>query len=336
MKPIALMKPEWIGAMDLQVHPGGKVQPWRLPLELLDFLDPRSRFQAGNPSGVRIRFTSTTRCVVLEVEAVPELKRWFDLLVDDKLAGRVELAPGQTEIVFDHLPEGEKVLEIWLNHMYSPVVVSALKIDDDASLEKAPPTDKKRILFHGSSISHGRQAAGPTESWTVGAGRLAGLDPINLGLGGGCILQPSVARVIRDLSADYLSFCFGANVVMGYTHNERSFRTDVAGFIQIVREGHPETPLAIQGPIFCRSFEEFEDKKKFSLVQCRKALMEVVECFQKHGDRKIFYGGDLEHFGSDDESLLIDSVHPNAEGHRLMSRRYADLVWPRLRALAEN
>jgi lysophospholipase L1-like esterase len=336
MKPIDLIKLEWVGTMDLQVNADGKVQPWRLPLKLLDFLDPRTRFQAGNPSGVRIRFTSSTRRVVLEVDAVPELKRWFDLIADDKLAGRVELAPGQTEVMFENLPEGEKVLELWLNHMYSPVIVSALKIDDKASFEKAPPPGKKRILFHGSSISHGRQAAGPTESWTVGAGLLAGLDPINFGFGGGCILQPSIARVIRDLSADFLSFCFGANMVMGYTHNERSFRTDAAGFIQIVREGHPETPLVVQGPIFCRAFEEFEDKKKFSLVQCRKALVEVVDCFQRHGDRKIFYGGDLEHFGPEDESMFVDGVHPNAEGHRLMSRRYVEMVWPRLRGMAED
>ena len=336
MKSIDLTKLEWVGAMDLQPHSDGKVQPWRLPLELLDFLDPRTRFQAGNPSGVRIRFTSSTRSVELEVDAVPELKRWFDLLVDDKFAGRVELEPGKTEVVFDKLPDGEKVLELWLNHMYSPVIVSSLQIDDNASFESAPHSGKKRILFHGSSISHGRLADGPTESWTVGAGLLAGLDPINLGLGGGCILQPSIARIIRELSTEYLSFCFGANMVMGYTHNERSFRTDVAGFIQIVREGHPTTPLVVQGPVFCRPFEEFEDKKKFSLVQCRKALMEVVECFQKHGDRKIFYGGDLEHFGSDDESLFVDGVHPNGEGHRLMSRRYVGMVWPRLKALAED
>jgi lysophospholipase L1-like esterase len=334
MKSTDVMALEWVGVADLQVHAGGGIQPWRLPVDLLDFLDPRARFQAGNPSGVRIRFASSTRRVVLDVEPDAAQQRWFDLVADEGLLGRVVLEPGQTEVTFDGLLGGVKVLELWLNHMYAPVIVRALRIDADASCERAPRCTLQRILFHGSSITHGRQAAGPTETWPVGAARLVGLDPINLGLGGACRLGPSIARVIRDLPADYLNFCFGANVVMGASHNERAFRAGTIGFIQIVREGHPNTPLSIQGPIFSRPYETFEEPEKFSLVRCRQVLAEVVECFQRHGDRRIFYGGDLELFGEPDEALLIDGVHPGAEGHPLMSRRYVDTIWPRLKALA--
>ncbi len=336
MKQVDLMIPEWVGAMDLERTSQGGIKPWRLPMNLLDFLDPRTQFQAGNPSGVRLRFASSTRRVILEVEPEPKQKRWFDLIAADKLVGRVELDPEQTQIVFDGLTEGNKVLELWLNHLYTPVVIRALSIEDKAVVSQAPPQRKLRIIFHGSSISHGRQAAGPTESWTVGAGRLAGLDPINLGVGGACRLEPAMARVIRDLPADFLSFCLGINVVSGFSHDERAFRADVIGFIQIVREGHPTTPLAIQGPTFCRSFETFEEKNKFSLDHCRTVLKEIVTCFQRHGDEKIFYGGDLEMFGEADELLLVDKVHPGAQGHSLMSRRYVEQVWPKLKELKER
>jgi len=334
MQTVDIRQVEWAGAMELEAHAGGALQPWRLPRALLDFLDFRTRFQAGNPSGVRLRFASNTRRVRLQVEPVPKDKRWFDLVSDERLAGRVELLPGDSAVAFEDLPPGEKILEIWLNHMYAPVIVHGLQLDDRSSFERAPPAKKQRILFHGSSISHGRGAAGPAEAWPAGAARLLGLDPVNFGLGGACRLEPAVARVIRDQPADFLSFCLGVNVVMGRTHNERAFRSGVVGFVQIVREKHALTPLVIQGPIFCRQAETYPDPEQFSLVRCRQVLREVVECFRKHGDRKIIYGGDLEMLGAPEENMLCDGVHPGPEGHRLMSRRYTDLVWPRLAALA--
>lgn len=332
MQTVDLRQIDWVGVLDLQTHPGGGVQPWRLPLALLDFLDERTRFQAGNPSGVRLRLAGAMRRVALEVEPADE-ERWFDLLVDDRLFGRVALPAGATQVAFDDLPADDKVLELWLHHLYCPVIVRALSIDAGASWRRAPAPGKPRILFHGSSISHGRGAAGPTEAWTVGAARLAGLEPINLGLGGACRLEPAVARVIRDQPADFLSFCFGVNVVMGRSHNARAFRAGVVGFLQIVREGHPLTPLAVQGPIVLRDEPVSDDPEQLTLARSREILAEVVDCFRRHGDRKIIYGGDLEMLGESEVELLYDGVHPNTEGHRLMSRRYVEQVWPRLAAL---
>lgn len=335
MQQLDLTQLQWLNAAELQHHKDGTVQPWRLPPSQMDFLDQRTRFQAGNPSGVRIRLVSDTRRIVMEVAPEQKNRRWFDLVVDSELVGRVELEPEETCVAFDDLPGGQKTLELWLNHMYTPVMVRQLAIDDGASWASASDEGKPKLLFYGSSISHGRQAAGPTESWPVGAARLVGAEPINLGLGGACILHPTVARFIRDAPVDLLSFCLGINVTSGRTHNERGFHAATVGFIQIVREKHPDTPLAIQSPIFCRPFEEENDKTTFSLKRCREILAEIVETFHAHGDTRIFYTDGLELLGADDEALLFDGIHPDAEGHPLMSQRYAQIVWPRLNAMAK-
>ncbi|MFN2351945.1 MAG: hypothetical protein ABR497_08365, partial [Kiritimatiellia bacterium] len=157
MYALDLRSVEWVGAMDLEPQPDGGLKPWRLPLAMLDFLDERTRFQAGNPSGVRLRWAGCMRRIEMEV-APSGKQRWFDLTVDDQLAGRVELASRASSLVFDGLPPGDKVVELWLNHMYDPVIVRALRAD--AAARPAPPSGKKRILFHGSSITHGRGAAG--------------------------------------------------------------------------------------------------------------------------------------------------------------------------------
>ena len=336
MRQVDLMEPAWVGAAEVAAVADGGVRPWRLPVGDLGLLDERAQFQAGNPSGVRLRFTSDTQRVLMTVEPEAERTRWFDLLADGALVGRVELAPEQEEVTFDGLVGGEKTLELWLNHMYAPVVVRGLQVDAGATFKRAEPTSQQRLLFYGSSISHGRKAAGPTESWPVGAARRVGVEPINLGLGGACIMQPTLARHIRDTSADYLNFCIGINMVTGYTHNERSFRTAVTGFIQIVREGHPDTPLAIQSPIHCGPIETSDEKASFPLVRCREILAEVVDCFQQRGDERILYTDGLDVLGAEDEGCLFDGIHPDAEGHPLMSQRYAERVWPRLQALARN
>ncbi|MFN2352709.1 MAG: hypothetical protein ABR497_12275, partial [Kiritimatiellia bacterium] len=68
--------------------------------------------------------------------------------------------------------------------------------------------------------------------------------------------------------------------------------------------------------------------------RCRAVLQEIVQCFRRHGDDKICYGGDLGMLGAAEKSMLSDGVHPDPDGYRLMSRRYAELAWPRLAALA--
>ena len=77
----------------------------------------------------------------------------------------------------------------------------------------AADDNRPRWLHHGSSISHGSIATHPTETWPVVAARLAGLDLVNLGLGGSALLDPFVARTIRDTPADLISLKLGINLV---------------------------------------------------------------------------------------------------------------------------
>ena len=59
-----------------------------------------------------------------------------------------------------------------------------------------------------------------------------------------------IARMIRDLPADFLSMKVGINIQGGNTLNERTFRAAIIGFVQIVREKHPDTPFAVISPIY--------------------------------------------------------------------------------------
>ena len=111
-------------------------------------------------------------------------------------------------------------------------------------------------MHHGSSISHGSNAVRPTGTWPAVAARLGGVDLVNLGFGGGAVLDPFVARTMRDTPADLLSLKVGINIVGGDLMRRRVLGPAVHGFLDTLREGHPSTPLLVVTPVLCPIHED--------------------------------------------------------------------------------
>ncbi len=111
-------------------------------------------------------------------------------------------------------------------------------------------------VHHGSSLSHGSNASSPTRTWPVVAARAARVRLQNLGFGGSALVDPFLARVVRDRPADLLSLKFGINVVGGDAMRRRTFVAAVHGFLDTVRDGHPTTPLLLVSPLHCALHED--------------------------------------------------------------------------------
>lgn len=152
------------------------------------------------------------------------------------------------EVVFDGLPSGTAVIELWLPHAAS-VLVHSLEVAGPCSV--APVVDRRPIwLTHGSSITHCSEAHSPTRTWPATAARLADLHLISLGYGGQCHLDQTVARMIRDTPADVISLKLGINLHNMTSATHRTFASMALGFVQTIREGHPNTPILIISPIW--------------------------------------------------------------------------------------
>lgn len=123
----------------------------------------------------------------------------------------------------------------------------------DAPVEPPAPRDRKVWLHHGSSISHGSNAAYPTEVWPALAATAGGVELVNLGFGGSALLDPFTARAMRDTPADLISLKIGINIVNTDAMRLRAFTPAVHGFLDIVREGHPTAPLLVVSPSSARS-----------------------------------------------------------------------------------
>ncbi len=312
----------WQGAISFR-DTGEWRMPWRIPYEDRSLFPPDAlRERAAMPAGVRLSFRSDTEtvagAVVPAVESSP-----IDLYCDGKFHGSAALE-GRDGFRFDGLPAGEKLVELWLPQ-HGEFRLRHLEVSDGAGLELYDDR-RPRWVAYGSSITHCRTAASPSLTWPAVAARACDLNLTCLGYGGGCHLEPMVARMMRDLPADYLSMKVGINVYNAASIGRRTFMPAIIGFVHTLREKHPDTPLAVISPIYSAWRENTENPVGFTLSAMRAEVAEAVALLQGHGDRNLHYVDGLELFGPEMAHLLPDDLHPDAEGYQAMGRNFVEKV----------
>ena len=307
----------WQGAISLQ-ETSAWTMPWRTPhAEHALFPEPLLE-RSAMPAGVRISFSSNTTRVAGSI--LPQRESGsLDLGCDGELIESINLTDRDT-FAFENLSSERKLIELWLPQ-YGIFQLRNLEIDDGATLE--PLTDERpRWITYGSSITQCRQAASPTQTWPAIVARERGLNLTCLGYGGQCHLDSMVARMIRDLPADYISMCLGINIQGAASLGPRAFRPAIIGAVQIIREKHPDIPLVLMSPIYSPPREEKPNAVGFHLQKMREEVQAAAAALQSHGDKQVHYANGLDVFGADLAHLLPDDLHPNADGYRAMGQNF--------------
>lgn len=325
------------GHVDLRRRPGA-VQPLRYPLADQTFLDPFTRWVASCAAGVRLRLKTESRSLRLsatqrEAFGADERRANYELYVDGRLWARAPAEGGarltpegglqgdeRAAIAFAGLPLGEKALELWLPQA-ATVSITALELDDGASWA-AWPDDRRRLVVHGSSISHCMEADGGSGAWSAVAAGLADMRLLNMGWAGSCLMSGLAARAIRDQDADAIVLKLGINVWAEGMLKERTFLDSAHSMISIIREKHRETPIMVISPIYSPGREDQGAAGGPSLMRMRELLEEVVETRARAGDSAIRYLSGLALFDAADAPDLPDDLHPNAAGYRRMGERF--------------
>ncbi|MCC3767451.1 GDSL-type esterase/lipase family protein [Streptomyces sp. UNOC14_S4] len=365
------------GALDLERTAHG-VLPHRLPARARSQnTDPQLAMAESQPSGVRLVFR--TRATAVELDTLPTKRVYigapprpdgvYELLVDGRPAGRgsatggntltIDLATGSATrqsgpvgtLRFAGLSDDAKDVEIWLPYNETTELVA---LRTDAPVEPVPDQGRAVWLHHGSSISHGSDAAGPTSTWPALAASLGGVELINLGLAGSALLDPFTARALRDTPADLISVKMGINLVNVDLMRLRAFAPAVHGFLDTVRDGHPTTPLLVVSPVLCPIHEDTPGPSapdltalsagqlrfratgdpaerasgKLTLGVIRDELARIVEQ-RAAEDPNLYYLDGRELYGEADsaELPLPDRLHPDAATHRRMGERFAKLAF---------
>ncbi len=311
----------WQGSISLQKTEDW-VMPWRTPHPMHVLFPEPLLERSAMPAGVRISFRSNTTQVSGNI--VPQNESGIlDLCCDGEVVASLDLTQ-KDSFVFDNLSDGEKLIELWLPQ-FGSFQLRSLEIDDGATLDSV--TDpRKRWVTYGSSITQCRTAASATQTWPAIVARERGLNLTCLGYGGQCHLDAMVARMIRDLSADYISMCVGINIQGASSLGPRAFRPAIIGAVQIVREKHPDIPLVLMSPICSPPREETANAVGFHLKGMREEVQAAAEALQGHGDNQVHYVDGLSVFGEDYVHLLPDDLHPDAEGYRVMGKNFITQV----------
>lgn len=330
------------GHVDVRRRPDS-IQPLRYPAPEAPFYDPFTRWVASAPSGVRLRLRTDTRSLHLTMNqrvaafgGEPRPAPW-DLFIGGASHARKSVSGGaalamdgglvgdeRATLDLDDLPAGEKEIELWLPQS-ATVSITGFAVDDRATVAPWPDT-RKRIVFHGSSITHCMEAGTAAGAWPAVAASLAGLAHINLGWGGSCLLSGLAARIVRDQRADAIVLKLGINVHGEGLLKERTFLDSAHSMLSIIREKHPRTPVAVVSPIWSPPREDVGGQGGPSLKRMRELLQEVVAARGKTGDGHVRYLSGLELFGPDDRADLPDELHPNTAGYRRMGERFHKLM----------
>ena len=358
------------GALEIVATEAG-VLPRRLPEWTVAQSDASMERQATAGSGVRLACRTAATILELDVlttvpmlaenEPNPDDAGVFGLTVDgavgeprrapignvillDGTMTAVGFEPGRPATVrFAPLPGVPKDIEIWLPQWVKTELVA---LRADADLEPPTPTGRRVWLHHGSSISQCNEAESPLGVWPVIAARIADVEPVNLGLSGNCYLDPFVARSIRDTEADLISLKLGINFTSKAAYRLRTLGPTIHGFLDTIREGHPDTPLLLVSPIACPALEQTPGPTiwrdfvmhaigdpadvaagALTLEVVRRELRRIATERAKQ-DPNIFYLDGLHLLGLHEaDEYLGEGLHPTAAGYRLMGERFARMVF---------
>jgi len=321
------------GAISLE-YGQGYVKPWRLPFrEWGLFPSPGNDLvnRAGNPSGVRLRFATTSSAVRLSFLPLGPLNAAvlrdafvFDATIDGALVASGRAQPGASSVELGPLPAGDKVVECWLPPD-TPVALTAVELAEGATWA-VPPDPRPRWVTYGSSLTHCVRAHGGARIWSAIVARRHGLHLTSLGYGGQCHLDPLVGMVIRDLPADLITLKLGINCVSG-SLNARTFPSAVLGLVRLIREKHPTTPMTLISPIAYPPNETTPNKVDYTIHAMREAIADMHHRLVAAGDRHLYYVNGLEVFGLDlIATYSTDQCHPNADGIEVMAEHFDGAV----------
>lgn len=236
--------------------------------------------------------------------------------------------PTQIEIQRPDLSRLEKraaaVHSPWDPHLVRLILLNASVSILDVSGNVCPPlpgqTPDKKILFYGSSITHGSLALSQVDTYTFLTAENLGMDQINLGYAGSAWLEPEMADYIGQREdADVIVLELGINLLEVLTAER--FGERVKDFVGRIAAARPSTPVFCTDLFYCESDLIGDGRAAAFRTALRRAIRDLAAPNVVHIDGCALLTGPA--------GLSADLVHPNVHGARQIAENLT-------RAIREN
>ena len=201
------------------------------------------------------------------------------------------MAPGEKECLL-YLPLRSEVGEVYVG------------VEPGSKITAAPNPFKHKIVFWGSSFTHGVSANRAGMAYPLQFQRSTGLDVRSLGVSGNSKLQQSYAKVLADTEADAFVFDAFSNP------QAPEIRENFDAFLKTLRAKHPTTPIIFQQTIY-RGSRNFDTKNDKTEAAKMAAAEEVVRNAMKT-DPNIYI---VYPAADTDGSTCTDKTHPSDMGY---------------------
>ena len=277
-------------------------------------------------AGGRVRFVTDSAYIAINVKSDGMSRSphnpltnsaGFDMYVGNKYV-HTFVPPYTIETGYESLFDGfgsNEMREITINFpLFSNVSSLYIGLQKDAILKDATPyTNKKPIVYYGSSITQGGCSSRPGNCYENIISRKFNYDYINLGFSGNAKAEDEIADYIKGLDMSLFVYDYDYNApsqeYLANTH-EKLFK--------IVREAHPDIPVIIMG------------RPKYTLSEGEMLHTKIVEKTYKNaleaGDKNVYFidGPTLLELCKDDFS--VDNIHPNDFGFASMAKALSDVI----------
>lgn len=331
---------DWVDASTLTVI--NKAIDDGKPLNRLDIsqfnIPKHARLYLTQSTGIAILFRTNSRSIGAVwtttvkgqgVNYTPLFRNGLDLYIREKgewvFAGVGKPSTKNTEhrsALVKNMEEGMKECMLYLP-MHNVVTSLNITVDKGAIVEPMPSPFKHKVMFVGSSITHGFSAARPGASYVARFGRELNVETPNIGLSGKCKLDDFFADIVCAAKADAFVFDAFSN------STDEHIKERLRNFVKRITTAHPNTPMIFLQTIKRDNANFDSAARKRNDAQRTVAEKMMTEICSKY---KNVYFINPGIYAGDDHEGTIDGVHLNDLG----VQRTLDNIVPKIKKILKK
>ena len=285
-------------------------------------------FQARCCPGITVMFSTDATAISVKtqwgqqyysVATMPIAYCGYDLYIKNKKGEWTWAASGATKnysednlVLIKDMAPGDKECLLYLPN-YSEIRSCKIGVPVGSYVRKLEGQFRNKIVFHGSSYTHGISTSRPGMSYPMQFMRHTGMQVLAFGMSGNCKMQPYFAAVLEDVDADAYVFDSFSNP------DYKMIKERLQPFIDRLIAAHPGKPLIFQQTIYreARNFSLTYDAKEQAKQDMASTLFDELLKDPKYKDVYFIQTNACE---NNNHEYSVDGTHPDDHGYYLWAK----------------